>query len=404
MNEKVNINKIDGSSITADLICFIENTTTGKRYIYYTLNEVVGAGTSSTVKIYVSKIKQDNPTLDAPITEEEWGILKGYMGDALKGNSNPAVKYIPMSELVNPTSVSERAIAMPTSYDYINKQRGIYATSVAGANTDAGAQNTPVIDAVNPAPAPIQDPVPAAPNPGPAPVEPQVSAPEPAGPTPSPTPAPIEPVAPTPEPAPAPTVAPVVEPPVSAPTEVSMSEAPVTPIEPAPTPVEPAVPIKAEEPATIEPQTNNTGTDGSNPSSAAVLKPIDINEIETKYAEMTKNLENLKNLEIEAAKRYNATIQLQEMHNEQHASYIENEQAKAAPIAGSPIVEPTPSPAPAPAPAPTPEAGPVPTVAPVANPAPIQEPTPVTPVTPEPVAPAPADIETNWFDMPANNA
>lgn len=398
MNEKVNINKTDGSSIMADLICFIENTTTGKRYIYYTLNEVVGAGTSSTVKIYVSKVKQDDPTLDAPITEEEWGALKGYMGDALKGNSNPAIKYIPMSELVNPTSVSERAIAMPTSYDYINKQRGIYATSVAGANATEGAQNTPAPEATNPALEPVQEPVPAAPSPvEPTPLEPQ--------------PAP-EPVAPTPEPAP--TVAPVVEPPVSAPQEAPISpEAPAAPtVEPTPVPVEPAAPLKVEEPTPMVPPVDNNETaetdSTSNPSSAAVLKPIDINEIEAKYAEMSKNLENLKNLEIEAAKRYNATIELQEMHNEQHASYIENEQAKVTPIAGSPIVEPTPAPTPAPVQEPVPaapEVGPVPTVAPeVASPAPIAEPTPVTPVTPEPVAAAPADIETNWFDMPSNNA
>ncbi len=402
MNEKININKTDGSSIMADLICFIENTTTGKRYIYYTLNEVVGAGTNSTVKIYVSKIKQDNPTLDAPITEEEWGALKGYMGDALKGNSNPSVKYIPMSELVNPTSVSERAIAMPTSYDYINKQRGIYATSVAGAGTDAGTQNTPIPEATNPAPAPVQEPTPleSSPSPAPAPtITPTPVEPGPAVP-------PLEPVAPTPEPTPAPTVTPVVEAPVSAPVEPPITpEAPVAPIEPAQPPIGPTAPLKVEEPTPAVPPISNDNTetgDSSNPSTA-VLKPIDINEIEAKYAEMSKNLENLKNLEIEAAKRYNATIELQEMHNEQHASYIENEQAKVTPIAGSPIVEPTPAPI-TPAPAPAPEVGPVPTVTPgIANPAPI-EPTPVTPVTPEPVAAAPADIETNWFDMPANNA
>ena len=75
--------------------------------------------------------------------------------------------------------------------------------------------------------------------------------------------------------------------------------------------------------------------------------------------------------ELEAAKRYNATIELSAMHNEQHANYIANEQNKE-----------------------------IDTVTPIETPI---EPEAVTPVIPEPtVAPitSPTDIETNWFDMP----
>ena len=100
--------------------------------------------------------------------------------------------------------------------------------------------------------------------------------------------------------------------------------------------------------------------------------PIDLNEIEQKYVEMIETVNRLKEQELEAAKRYNATIELSAMHNEQHANYIANEQNKETD-----------------------------TVTPIETPI---EPEAVTPVIPEPtVAPitSPTDIETNWFDMPA---
>lgn len=356
MNDKINLTKLDGTNISADLICFLENISTGKRYVYYTLNEVVnGNDANSTVKIYVSKVQQNNPQLDTVITEEDWGLLKGYMSDALKGNVNPQIKYIPISELVNPVSVSEKAIAMPTSYDYINKQRGIYAESVA-TSSDSGSTVSPVVDSQ-------------------------------------------------------PTVDPAVAPDtLSATTTIEnvlqpVNE-PVTQIQPIEHPavsepiVENTVPPVVEQP-TVQ-ATENTQliqSDESSDSSSgsqAVLEPINIEQIEIKYNEMIANINKLREQELEAAKRYNATIELSAMHKEQHASFVQ-EQVKTEPIVQTQsVVQPEVT-------QPIVENIIPPMDSPIATPVnPVQEPVPVTPVVPDPVAATPQNMETNWFDMPNN--
>jgi len=347
MNEKITITKADGGSVAGELICAIENTATRKKYVYYTLNEIVGASVNSTVKIYVTKIAQNDPALDAPISEEDWKMLRDCMGDSIKGNTNPNIKYLPLSELGNITSVSERAIAMPTSYDYINKQRGIYATAIASGNSD----QAPSSQAIEPTVAPIPETIVTPSNDEPAPV-----AMEPANLGASPEPQPFAP---------------------------GMSNPQAPTIEPAPTPVIPE-PTPSIEPVQPEPPIQEAvNTPG------AELKPIDIAEIENKYKNMIESLENLKNNEIEAAKRYNATLELSEMHKEQHANYVQNEQTKETtePSLSAPTIEP----------AAAPLVGSIPTLE--GTPGAI-EPTPVTPV--EPVAPT--NIETNWFDMPSNTA
>lgn len=317
MNEKVNITQMDGNVVAADIICYLEKTDTSKKYAYYTLNETVGVGPSSTVKIYVAKIKQDNPALDTPITDDDWHVLKDIMSDSIKGVLTPNVKYLPLNELNPGISVSERAIAMPTSYDYINKQRGLYAEQIATA--------TPTPEA--------NEPIPTVPEQPTIVEEPKTEQPSIDNLT-------TPPIA---EPIPEPTVAPIEEP----------AEVP-----------------KVEQPAPIEPIDNiETGTsDTSTDNAASVLKPIDLAEIEAKYAEMVANINKLKEQEIEAAKRYNATLQLNDMHTEQHASYVQ-QNIKETIAPEQPVVQ--------------------------------NEPSAVTPFVPEPAV-TPQNIETNWFDMPNN--
>ncbi len=317
MNEKVNITQMDGNVVAADIICYLEKTDTSKKYAYYTLNETVGVGPSSTVKIYVAKIKQDNPALDTPITDDDWHVLKDIMSDSIKGVLTPNVKYLPLSELNPGISVSERAIAMPTSYDYINKQRGLYAEQIATA--------TPTPEANEPIPT--------------VPEQPTVVEEEK-----------IE----------QPSIDNLTTPPIAE----TIPEPTVAPIE------EPAEVPKVEQPAPIEP-IDNIETDTSDTSTgnaASVLKPIDLAEIETKYAEMVANINKLKEQEIEAAKRYNATLQLNDMHTEQHASYVQ-QNIKETIAPEQQVVQ--------------------------------NEPSAVTPFVPEPAV-TPQNIETNWFDMPNN--
>lgn len=386
MNEKINITKMDGTSVAADIICFIENVNTNKRYVYYTLNEIVGAGPNSTVKIYVSKLKQDNPALDTPISEDDWNTLKGYMGDSLKGTANVEIKYIPLSELGTPVSVSERAIAMPTNYDYINKQRGLYAQSVATAGPTTTPTSEPIAE-VTPTEqlaAPVATPeVPAAETPVPT-VD---STPATETPTEETSNVFDTPAAPT------------------APAQVEPTPVTETPAVEEPAPVTEPTPVVSPVAAPIE-TTDDTTTDEGSTGTAIKLEPIDLSTIEAKYAEMIEEINKLKEKELEAAKRYNATIELSAMHSEQHANYVQNDlkeslAAQEATIAASEIA-PTPvapvmdSPAPlAPDMSPTPEVQPIPA-------APTIEPTPVTPVVPESAPAAPQDLETNWFDMPNN--
>lgn len=328
MNEKLNLIKADGTQIQTNLICFIENTTNNKQYLYHTLNETVGDSTNGTVKIYVDKIKQNDPILDAPITTEEWNVLKGYMGDALKGTPNATLKYLAVGN-TNLESVSQMAIAMPLSYDYINKQKGLYAEAIA--TTDMNV----------------------------TPSEPEptlVEAPE--------VLAPSEPVVEEPEIAP----------------EATPSIEPTAVIEPVP-----------EEPKPIEEVSSIVEEAQVADDATQMAQPINIDEIETKYAEMIKDIEALKAKEIEAAKRYNATIELSAMHNEQHASYVQSEQAdldKTQPIfKNEPLTDVAPE---------EPSLG---FIEPnMTNP----EPVAITPVVPEPSSVQPEALETNWFDMPVS--
>ena len=322
MNDKLELIRTSGETINADLICFFENTQNNKRYVYFTLNEIVGSGPSATVKIYVGKAKQNDVNLDAPINDADWEYLKGVMGEVLKGTANPSIKYLNISALTDKTLISEKVIAMPTTYDYINKHRDLYNSSISSESSSEVL--TPVVETpqVTPADTPV------------------VSA--------EPTPVvetPIEPIIPS--------------------VQVPVEPVVVTPSEP----------------------TVNEVVESTN----ANMMPINIENIERKYQEMAESLNKLKEQEIEAAKRYNATLELSSMHNEQHAEYVANEQSKeVAAVEPAPVIDVPTEPVSMPV---EPAMG-----TPVA---PIVEPTPIepTPVIPSALI-ANNSIETNWFDMP----
>ena len=134
--KNVLITKADGSSVNASVICYFK--VNDARYVYYTLNELSQDPTNQTIKIYVAKEKTDNPAVDVPITEEDWTILKGYMSDVLKDAPLAGVEYLPSKE--NMIIVDEKGIAMPTSYDYVNKHAKVYQDAVSSSE-DAGSAN-----------------------------------------------------------------------------------------------------------------------------------------------------------------------------------------------------------------------------------------------------------------------
>lgn len=334
MNSKINITKSDGAVVSADLICYFQ--TGNNKYVYYTLNEMSGEGANSTVKVYVGKVKTDNPEIDVPITEEEWGKLKNHMGEVLKDTAND-MSYLPAPE--NVTTVSEKVIAMPTNYDYVNKHRGVYEEAVKNVpNTQeqpaVAPTEQPVVEEgvpeVSPFAVPQVDPIV---NNEPVLDTPNLEVPE--------TPVVEEPTVPAPETP-----------------EVPSNEMVNNPFA-VPNTQEPEKPL----PKIDEPTVPNDPVSAFNIPTDEGEKPINIDEIDKKYDDMINDIEDLRRREKEAAQRFNATLELTEMHTEQHAATIAADMNSNA--------EPN-----------------------------VAEPAPVTPIVPEAPAAPINDVETNWFDMP----
>lgn len=89
MNNKVELKRVNGEVLNAELISFFELVNTGKKYIFFTLNEITD---NDLVKMYASEI--GNETLTDEMTDEEWNNLKNVMKNILTGKNDPNVKYL----------------------------------------------------------------------------------------------------------------------------------------------------------------------------------------------------------------------------------------------------------------------------------------------------------------------
>ena len=90
MDTKVKLQRVNGEIIEADIISYFELQNTGKRYVFYTLNEIVE---NALVKMYVSEVGDAN-MLAQTMTDEDWTTLKSIMKSILTGHENPNVKYL----------------------------------------------------------------------------------------------------------------------------------------------------------------------------------------------------------------------------------------------------------------------------------------------------------------------
>ena len=90
MNTSVELKKVNGEVIKADLISDCQYVPTGKKYVFYTLNEKVE---NNLVKMYVSEVG-DAANLSEQMTDEEWTNIKGVMKSILTGNNNNDIKYL----------------------------------------------------------------------------------------------------------------------------------------------------------------------------------------------------------------------------------------------------------------------------------------------------------------------
>jgi len=336
MTEKINIIKMNGTNIQAELICFLENTLTKRQFVFYTLNEIMGAQPNSTVKVYVSKISQNDPNLDNPISDAEWSELKGIMGEVLKGIENPNLKYLKVEPSIGLSCVSDKAIAMPTSYEYVSKHKSVYFNAILNPVVEEPLVEE-VVEEV-----PVENILPTdyVENDGVV-IEPEVVISEPS----------------------VLSEQDVINEPEAEFEQVSVvSEPSLRSIQ------EPVVETAVQEDV-VAPETTDVKESFTSeneviiPNNYVNMEYININEIVEKYDAMFDNLNKLKEQELEAAKRYNATLELSAMHNEQHASYVASEQEKEVTSATT-----------------------------------INEPSPIEPVSIE--VPNSVNLETNWFDLP----
>lgn len=90
MDTKVKLQRVNGEIIEADIISYFELQNTGKRYVFYTLNEIVE---NDLVKMYVSEVGNAN-MLAQTMADEDWSTLKSIMKSILTGHENPNVKYL----------------------------------------------------------------------------------------------------------------------------------------------------------------------------------------------------------------------------------------------------------------------------------------------------------------------
>lgn len=356
MNNKINIKRANGTTTEADLICYFRDNNNND-YVYYTLNEVT-EGSNSTVKIYVSKVKQNNPAADMPIEPAEWDELKGYMASVLK-NESIDITYLPATGEIE--TVSDMAIAMPTSYDYVNKHRALYEAAVGSANVapTQSAPSAPATPEAAPAAGSVTPVAPAAPEVTPVtPVTPTPVAPEPAPlqtpspsePTPAPEQSPVVPLAPT-----ASAMENTVAPEPSTDNIFNSSATPVASVEPAP--------VEQSEPTETEDDPNK-------------VEKLDIDILLEQLDEVAEATQTLKEKLKTVGYKYNDLVDFIKTHEKNNAS--------AAPLQEPSTQTPT-----------------------VETPQSVQTPTPLETTTPTPApaqnaAATSASAETNWFDMPQN--
>ncbi len=90
MNTSIELKKANGEIIKGELISYFEYVPTGKKYIFFTMNERVD---NDLIKMYVSEVNTIQ-TLSEQMTDDEWTNIKGVMKSILTGNNDTNIKYL----------------------------------------------------------------------------------------------------------------------------------------------------------------------------------------------------------------------------------------------------------------------------------------------------------------------
>lgn len=94
MNGTALLVKQNGEKLQAEIISYFEIIQSGKKYIFYTLNEAVENGL---VKMYVSEVSSDM-NISSNISDEEWNTIKSVMKSILTNSNNVEIKYLNWEE------------------------------------------------------------------------------------------------------------------------------------------------------------------------------------------------------------------------------------------------------------------------------------------------------------------
>lgn len=83
----------NGVSQNVEMISYFEMINTGKKYLFYTLNEKVENGL---VKMYAASVINNDTffTLENDMSDEEWTTLKVVMKTILTGGNDSNIRYL----------------------------------------------------------------------------------------------------------------------------------------------------------------------------------------------------------------------------------------------------------------------------------------------------------------------
>jgi len=89
----IDIKKADGSVINVELISYFQLLNVNKKYMFYTMNEVVE---NDLKKMYVAEVIDETGgvTVGQKMTDEEWTNLKSVMKAILTSGQDPNVQYL----------------------------------------------------------------------------------------------------------------------------------------------------------------------------------------------------------------------------------------------------------------------------------------------------------------------
>ena len=93
----VKIKKSSGETLEVELISYFKVVNIGKKYLFYTQNEVVE---NDLIKMYVAEIvdSSEGIVIGEKMSEEEWTNLKSIMKSILTGSIDGNIQYLRIEE------------------------------------------------------------------------------------------------------------------------------------------------------------------------------------------------------------------------------------------------------------------------------------------------------------------